>query len=92
MSVLVLIYGGDSQHQTQYFYNINGEKTKEVWKRGHNLLSQNWVNILLWISLRIINSLSPHSDQHQISPCDIKVYSTPEVMRIKDMITQGRFS
>ena len=36
--------------------------------------------------------LSPNSDQHQISPYNINAYSTPEVMRIKDMITQGEFS
>ena len=29
----------------------------------------------------------PNSDQHQISPRNIYAYSTPEVMRIKDMIT-----
>ena len=40
----------------------------------------------------IFNPLSPNSDQHQISPCNINAYSTPEVMRIKDMITQGEFS
>ena len=34
----------------------------------------------------------PNSDQHQISSCNINAYSTPEVMRIKDMITQGEFS
>ena len=38
------------------------------------------------------NSLSPNSDQHQISPCNINAYSTPEALRIKDMITQGEFS
>ena len=38
------------------------------------------------------NPLKPNSDQHQISPCNINTYSTPEVMRIKDMITQGEFS
>ena len=38
------------------------------------------------------NSLSPNSDHHQISPCNINAHSTPEVMRIKDMITQGEFS
>ena len=38
-----------------------------------------------------INPLSPNSDQHQISPCNINAHSTPEVMRIKDMITQGEF-
>ena len=35
---------------------------------------------------------SPNSDQNQISPCNINAYSTAEVMRIKDMITQGEFS
>ena len=39
-----------------------------------------------------LNSLSPYSDQHQISPCNINAYSIPEVMRIKDVITQGIFS
>ena len=39
-----------------------------------------------------VNPLSPYSDQHQISPCNINAYSTPEVMRIKDMIIQGKFS
>ena len=38
------------------------------------------------------NPLSPNSDQHQISPCNMNAYSTPEVTRIKDMITQGEFS
>ena len=42
---------------------------------------------------RSINPLSPNSDQHQISPCNISAYSTPEVMKIiKDMIIQGEFS
>ena len=35
---------------------------------------------------------SPNSDQHQISPCNINSYSTLEVMKIKDMITEGEFS
>ena len=35
--------------------------------------------------------LGPNSDQHIISPCNINAYSTPEVMRIKDMITQVDF-
>ena len=39
-----------------------------------------------------INPLSPNSDQHQNSPCNINAYSTPEVMRMKDMITRGEFS
>ena len=36
-----------------------------------------------------LNPLSSNSDQRQISPCNISIYSTPEVMRIKDIITQG---
>ena len=40
----------------------------------------------------LFNPLSPNSDQHQISPCNVNAYSTPEVMRIKDMIIQGEFS
>ena len=39
----------------------------------------------------LLNSLSPISDQYQIPPCNINAYSTPEIMRIKDMITQGEF-
>ena len=39
-----------------------------------------------------LNTSSPNSDQHHISPCNINAYATPEVMRIKDMITQGEFS
>ena len=42
-------------------------------------------------SLMRFNPLSPNSDQHQISPCNINACSTPEVMRINDMITQGEF-
>ena len=39
-----------------------------------------------------LNPLSPNSDQHQISPCNINAHSTSKVMRIKDVITQGEFS
>ena len=38
-----------------------------------------------------VNPLRPISDQHQISPFNINAYSTPEVMRIMDMINQGDF-
>ena len=38
------------------------------------------------------NPLNPNSDRHQISPCNINAYSTPEVMRIKNVITQGECS
>ena len=37
---------------------------------------------------QIINPLSPKSDQHQISPCNISALQNRVVMRIKDMITQ----
>ena len=40
----------------------------------------------------LLTRLSPNSDQHQISPCNINAYSTPEVMRIKVIVTQGAFS
>ena len=43
-------------------------------------------------SLRLSASLSPNSDQHQISPCNINAYSTPEVMRIKVMIPEVNFN
>ena len=39
-----------------------------------------------------VNPLSPNIDQHQISPCNINAYTTPEVMRTKDMTTQGEFA
>ena len=46
----------------------------------------------LFLLLFLSNSISPNNDQHQISPCNISAYSTPEDMRIKDMNTQGEFS
>ena len=40
-----------------------------------------------------INPLSPNSDQHQISPCNINaLYENRVVMRITDMITHGEFA
>ena len=39
-----------------------------------------------------LNPLSPNRDQHQISLCNINTHATSEVLRIKDMITQGEFS
>ena len=38
-----------------------------------------------------INPLSPKSDQHQISPCNINALYNTVVMRITDMITQDEF-
>ena len=54
-----------------------------------------WPEKLLWCwfySTQLKTALSPNSDQHQISPCNINAYSTLEVMRIKAMIIQGEFS
>ena len=53
----------------------------------HEVISE-----VLVFSFALLNPLSPNSDQHHISPCNINSYSTPEVERIKDMITQGEFS
>ena len=49
-------------------------------------------NIKFCQKINEVNPLSPNSDQHEKSPNNINAYSTPEVMRIKDMITQGEFS
>ena len=35
--------------------------------------------------ITVFNPLSPNSDQHQLSPCNINAYSTPGVMRIKNI-------
>ena len=35
----------------------------------------------------LVNALIPYSDQHQTSSNNINAYSTPEVIRIKDMFT-----
>ena len=52
------------------------------------------VLVVVLFNSNIVNPflISPNSDQHQISPCNIDAYSTPEVMRIKNMITQCEFS
>ena len=38
------------------------------------------------------NPLSPKSDRHQISPCNINALLNRVVMRITDMITQNKFA
>ena len=38
------------------------------------------------------NPLSPKSDRHQISRCNINALINIVVMRIKDMITQNKFA
>ena len=54
---------------------------KIVLFKGLGLLSQYGVSNLV----RYYKTLTL-CDEHRISPCDINVYSVPEVMRIKDMI------
>ena len=39
-----------------------------------------------------LNHLSPKSDQHQISPCEINALQNRVVMRIKDIITHDEFA
>ena len=39
-----------------------------------------------------VNPLSPKSDKHQISPCNINALENRVVMRITDMITQDEFA
>ena len=40
----------------------------------------------------LVHIVDPNSDEHQISPCNINAYSTPEVTRIIDLITKGKCS
>ena len=44
-----------------------------------------------YINYTKFNPLSPKSDQHQISPCNINALRNRIVMRITDMITQDEF-
>ena len=39
-----------------------------------------------------VNPLSANSDKHKISPGNFNAYSTPEVMRTKDKITESELS
>ena len=49
---------------------------------------------LIWSFLNSIglNPLSPKSDQHQVSPCNINALLNRVDMRITDMITQDEFA
>ena len=51
---------------------------------------QSWTKVSreMNIAMSSFNPLSPKSDQHQISPCNISALQNRVVMRIKDMITQ----
>ena len=42
-------------------------------------------------TMSAFNPLSPKSDQHRISPCNINALYHRVVMRIKDMIRQDKF-
>ena len=44
------------------------------------------------VSKNQVNPLTPKSDQHQISPCNISALLNRVVMRIMDMITQYEFA
>ena len=57
--------------------------SKDVFRSGYRRAS---------IIMTRLNPLSPNNDQYHISPCNINAYSTPEVMRIKNIITQDEFS
>ena len=48
--------------------------------------------VLAAITVTLLSPLSPNSDEHQISSCDVNALSIREVMRIEDMITQDEFS
>ena len=54
-----------------------------------------FTRLTLWLiryfSSSSINPLRPNSDLSQTSPCNIKGLSVSEVMRIENMITQGKF-
>ena len=50
------------------------------------------VPVNLIMKARLSAKFFTDSDQHQISPSNINAYSTPEVMKIKYLITQGEFS
>ena len=39
----------------------------------------------------LLNRLNPKSDHHQVFPCDINAYQTPDVMRIKVPLTPKCF-
>ena len=39
-----------------------------------------------------INPLSPNSDQHQISSCNINTLLNRVIMRITDMVTEDEFA
>ena len=59
-----------------------------LWRVMMTLLLRNR-NCVTLRSVKVKPFKAKNSDRHQSSPRSINAYSTPEVMRIKDMITQG---
>ena len=57
------------------------------WQRSHSVVAERELEtkrLKLRLIYSYIGSIDPlNSDRHQISPCNIDAYSTPEVMRIK---------
>ena len=49
-----------------------------------------WIHTCL--THKLLNPLSPNSDQHQISPCNINALENRVVMRTRDMITEDEFA
>ena len=63
--------------------------------QGRRFFTLNSIVFDILIAVAVVaafNPLSPNTDQLQISPRNFNAYSSPEVMRIKDLITQGEFS
>ena len=72
--------------------NNNNNTNNNNNNNNNNNISKVCLCLCLGCSNILFNPLSPNSDQHQLFPCNINPYSIPEVMRRKDMITQGEFS
>ena len=80
---------------------IISRRTAKKWTKIYNaragplFFALNSIVFDILIAVAVVaafNPLSLNSDQHQISPCNINAYATPQVKRIKYMVTQGGFS
>ena len=77
---------GISHHQVVFSLILN-------FKVQSNLaVREFYVSNIKWSSLVKVNPLSPKSDQHQISPCNINALLNRVVMRITDLITHDEFA
>ena len=68
-------------------YTFQTNHATDLLEKGLRVYHKGTLRVVMKLPNTCLNPLSPNSDQHQISPCNINAYSTPEVMRIKDMIT-----